>query len=183
MTQPTPPATVTDPHKKITVVMIVGVVTGVLTGIEGFFGSGHIPSGAEVAAILGGSGVSLGTLGFGLLAHLGLSKAELERDARLVAEEWTKAEPLLATVTQTVPDLSKHLDDLTAGLDERIKDVVAAVVPAPVAVDIDRIAEEAKTRVLAAFTHIAGSGGSGAPAATGGVSDTPVTTPAGGQPS
>lgn len=160
MTQsaPTPAASV---HTRPAVASAIGAVIGVLTIAQGYFGSGHLPSGAEIASILGGAGLTLGSVAAFVGSHLGITKAQVAHDATLVAEEWAKAEPLLATVGH-IPGIEEHVTALADGLDARIQAAVATAVPQPVAVDIDHLAEQAKAKVLAAFA------GATVPAQTGG---------------
>lgn len=90
--QPTPATTTIDqaiaqtgpttpnPTKPV-LITIIGVVVGILSMAQSYFGSGHIPSAAEVAGLLSGAGVTVGSvIGF-LVHHLGINKAMLARDA------------------------------------------------------------------------------------------------------
>jgi hypothetical protein len=67
--------TTTSPHTKPAVAAVIGVIVGVLTLLEGYFGSGHIPSGAEVASILSGAGITLGSVTAYIVSHLGITRA------------------------------------------------------------------------------------------------------------
>ena len=150
MTQPTASRPPVGVHTRPAVASGIGAVIGVLTIAQGFFGSGHLPSGAEIASILAGAGLTLGSVAAFIGSHLGITKAQVAHDATLVAQEWAKAEPLLATVGH-IPGIEEHVTALADGLDARIQAAVAAVVPQPVAVDVDQLAEQAKAKVLAAF--------------------------------
>jgi hypothetical protein len=153
-----------SPHAKPAAATIVGAVVGVLTLLEGFFGSGHMPSGAEIASILAGSGITLGSVGAFIGSHLGITKAQMAHDAALVAEEWTKAEPLLATVEQAVPALQAHMASLETAIDDKVKAAVAAL-PAVVQPDAAALASEVEARVRAAIAGAPSAPASAQPAA------------------
>lgn len=77
MTQPIRPSTPTSIHTRPLVASVLGLVAGILVMVQAYFGSGHIPTGAEIAGLISGSGLSLGSvLGF-IAAHVGVTKAQI----------------------------------------------------------------------------------------------------------
>lgn len=78
MTAPTAPSPLApSPHTKPAIAATIGVVIGVLALVQGYFGSGHIPTSEEVASVLGGAGITLGSIAAFILSHLGIVKAQL----------------------------------------------------------------------------------------------------------
>lgn len=64
----------TSPHARPALASAVGVAVGVLTLLETYFGTGHLPTGAEIASVLAGSGVTLGSVIAFVGHHLGALK-------------------------------------------------------------------------------------------------------------
>ena len=133
LTPATPAVTVSSVHKPPAVAAIIGGIVGVLTMVQAFFTSGHLPSSAEVASILAGAGLALGSVGAYIGHHLGWLKA--------VGPAIAAAEPGLAAVAGQVPGLDARL----ATVEHAVQAQVDKVAPA---VDVAALAEQVKHLIL-----------------------------------
>jgi hypothetical protein len=75
----------TSPHTRPAIASAIGLTIGVLTLVQAYFGSGHIPTGAEIAGLLSGAGLSLGSVIAFIVAHVGITKAQIANPAPVVA--------------------------------------------------------------------------------------------------
>lgn len=57
----------------------IGALIGVLTLLEGFFATGGLPTGTQIASVLAGSGVALGSLIAFIAAHVHLARIDAAR--------------------------------------------------------------------------------------------------------
>jgi hypothetical protein len=137
--------TTASPHTKPTVASIVGVIVGVLTLVQGFFGGGHLPPSAQVATVLGGTGLTAASV-LGFIYH---HAAWLKTVGPQIAQDL----PIAQAAVDAVPGLQTRLSELEQKVTTGIGAEVAKYVPQ---VNVDAIVEEAKTRLLA----ILASGGS-----------------------
>lgn len=143
MTQPTPTTTpavgvahrvkVASPHKPPAVAAAIGTAIGVLTLLEGFFGSGHVPTGVQIASVLAGSGLSLGSVGAFVAAHISWLKA--------AGPAVAAAFPAVEDAVKAVPGLAERV----AQVEQTVQHAVTSVAPG---VDVAAVAAEVKRLIV-----------------------------------
>lgn len=127
-------------HKVPAAAAGAGFVAGILTLVEAYFGSGHLPTGAEVAGLVSGAALSLGSIGAFLAHHAA----------------WLKVVgPVGAELETAVPGLSQRL----GAVEHLVQQQVSRVDPA---IDVNALAKQ--VRDVIAHDFVAG-GGAAAPSA------------------
>jgi hypothetical protein len=114
------------PHRKSAVAAILGVVVGAATMAQAYFGSGHIPSGSEIAGLLGGAGITVSSVVGWFAAHIHITRAEMAVGV--------KEAQAVSAMVDTVPALATRIDQLSA--------LVTNAVPAPVQVDVAAVTQQ-----------------------------------------
>lgn len=146
--QPVPGELVTlktsSPHVRPGIAAAIGVAAGVLTLVQAYFGSGHLPSSAEVASVVGGSGLTAASV-LGFIAH---HASWLKTVGPVVAAELPAIE---ATIGQ-VPGLQAELEHLKTEMVAAVQTEVSKVVPD---VDVAALTAEIQKRILATLASAA----------------------------
>lgn len=131
-----------NPHITLAV---TGVAVGFLTLLQTYFHTGSIPTSAQVAGVLSGAGISAASIFAGILAHLGITKAQVTgADTAVVA-----AIPKVEQVLTSVPGLSARIDGFEQAVDAKVAAGLAAL-PKPLAADLDQLAELVRQKIVAA---------------------------------
>ena len=122
-------------------VSVLGAVAGLLTLAEGFFASGHFPAASQIASVIAGSGLTLGSV-LGYVAHdLGLTKARLSHDASVAAQAAAQIAPALDAAAK-LPAIQQAVNDL------------ASKVGAP-PLDVARLTEQVTASVVSTLASAA----------------------------
>lgn len=97
----TPLPTVPNPTKPV-IITVIGLIIGAATMAQAYFGSGHIPSAAELGGLLSGAGITVGSVVGFLVHHLGINKAMLLRDVAIV----TSSKQVMPTPVTASPPMT-----------------------------------------------------------------------------
>jgi hypothetical protein len=161
--------TTASPHTKPTVATVVGAVVGVLSLVQGYFTSGHLPSSAEVASIAGG----LGLTGVSVLGFIYHYTTWMKTVGPVVASELPVAQAAVAAI----PGLDQRIATLEGSLVKTVQDEVSKFAPA---VNVEALVAKVKSELLAALSGAAATQAAGAPAGSPAVPA--VVTPAASGP-
>jgi hypothetical protein len=129
-----------SPHTKPALAALVPTAIGVLTLIYAFYHSGHIPSSAEVAAVVSGSGLSLG----GPTAFVAHYIAWGKKNALPVVQA---AAPAAVQAIDDIPGARTALDSFEARVLAAVHTEVAKL-PAPLQADVATLEATAKAAVI-----------------------------------
>lgn len=112
-------------------IALVGVVLGVLVEIQTYFHSGRLPTAVEVAGVVAGTGLPLGSIAAYMAHRLGISKAALNHDISLAHAGYIGLSSAVSALEHDFPGVKAAVASLDSSVAERFHQWTAHLQPQP----------------------------------------------------